>query len=526
MGTLSCDALSPEELGLLQILADPVLWARVELNWEARWYQAEILRSRARKIVVRAGRRVGKTDTLCVFALYHAFVQPNRGSGAGYRVLYVAPYESQINEFFSRVRELMTGSENLTASVVRDVKNPHEIEFANGSLIRGMSAGSRTGKGAANIRGQRADLLILDEAAYLTSADVNTLMALVLEDPGRIRVVAASTPSGGDNHFRRWCLNKELGWQEFHYPSWVNPSWSPEMEVELREELPGDAFTLEVAAEFATESTGVFLRQYVERAIEKGRELGLSYAEIRDKAGPRVLGVDWDKYSSSTNMVLLEFDRTLGLYKPILRVEIPRSRFTLDEAVRKIIHLNELYEIDYIYVDRGFGEYQVETLHRYGLENPHTGLHEKVKGVTFSDVIKVVDPFTKEPTKKKLKHWMINQLQLLFERGRIAIPPEDRAMARQLFNYRVKGHTSAGEPVYADEDEHIIDALGLAVHGLITHFSDICRVNVGRAVAVVSNVMARLDNKFAPRRRPKMGGIRGGFMPRRGFAGAPLRARF
>lgn len=298
--------LSPEELGLLRILSDPALWAKLELKWDARWYQAEILRCKARKIVIRAGRRAGKTDALCVMAIYHAYLQPNKGQKPSYRVLYVAPYESQVNEFFTRVRELISNSENVSASVVRDVRNPHEIEFANGSVIKGMSAGSRTGKGAANIRGQWADLLILDEAAYLTSQDVNTLLALQLEDPNRIRVVAASTPIGGDNHFRRWCVNKELGWQEFHYPTWVNPNWNAEMEAQLREEFPGDAYALEVAAEFTSESSSVFIRQHVEHAIQLGRDIGLKYETgSNEKAGPRVLGVDWDKRYLSLRHELL-----------------------------------------------------------------------------------------------------------------------------------------------------------------------------------------------------------------------------
>lgn len=531
MATLSTNALSQEELNLLRVLVDPVIWARLEIGWEARWYQAKILHSRARKIVIRAGRRTGKTDSLCVITLHHGYTQPNK-SEEGYRILYVAPYESQVDEFFLRLDELIERSNNLKASVIQNIKSPHRtIKFANNTIIRGMSAGSKSGKGAANIRGQKADLLILDEAAYLTAADVNTLLALQLQNPKTIKIIAASTPAGGDNHFRRWCVNKELGWQEFHYPAWVNPNWSPEMEAELREEFPGTAYDLEVAAEFATESSIVFPRHFVEAAIERGRDLDLAYGDFKEKRGPRVLGVDWDKYGSSTNMVVVEFDQTLGLYKPIERVEIPRSKFTLDEAVRKIISLNETHELDYIYVDRGYGEYQVEMLHRFGLEHPETGLHEKVIGVTFSDTIKVPDPFTKELVKKRLKHWIVNQLQLLFERSRIVLSPKDRVMARQFFNYSIRGYSGNGEPIYTDQDEHIIDAIGLAVHGFLMHFSDICKIKVDYGIAKVTNLFAKADTKSAktfggPRRRPKMATVSRGYTTRRSFSPGMRRTQF
>lgn len=232
------------------------------------------------------------------------------------------------------------------------------------------------------------------------------------------------------------------------------------------------------------------------------------------------------KYCAATNMVIVEFDVEQKLYKPILRVEIPRSKFTFDNAVNKIISLNETYDLDYIYVDRGQGEYQVETLHKYGLNHPETGLAEKVKGVTFSDKIKITDPFTKEPSKKKLKHWIVNNLQILFERGQIALPPDDRVMAKQFFNYQVVSYSSNGEPIYTDNDEHIIDAVGLAIHGLLMHFSDICKVSVGRKIAVVRNVMADQTKDFVPRRKPKMSGLGGGVSFGRYIGGPSSRRRF
>jgi len=301
-----------------------------------------------------------------------------------------------------------------------------------------------------------------------------------------------------------------MKWHHFHYPSWVNPNWSEEMELELREELPGDAYALEVEAEFSTESSTVFPRPFLDRAVENGRLIELTYSgSIQEKKGPRVMGVDWDKYGAGTSLVIIEYDIANGLYKPIWRTEIPRSRFTLDNAIQKIIEINDFYELDYIYVDRGYGEHQVETLHRYGLEHPESGLHEKVIGVTYSDSINIIDPFTRLPAKKRLKHWVINQMQVLFERGQMALPPEDRVMFRQFANYCVKGYTSNGEPVYSEKDEHILDAVGLAIHGMLKHFSDICKVNVGKKVMVVHNPVARADKRsYARKSTPQTYGRR------------------
>lgn len=43
-------------------------------------------------------------------------------------------------------------------------------------------------------------------------------------------------------------------------------------------------------------------------------------------------------------------------FKILYRVEIPRSKFTYVEAVDKIIQLNDIWDFDYIAVDRGYGK--------------------------------------------------------------------------------------------------------------------------------------------------------------------------
>ena len=56
-------------------------------------------------------------------------------------------------------------------------------------------------------------------------------------------------------------------------------------------------------------------------------------------------------------MVSLEYNKKLDLVIPFNRVEIPRHQFTFDEAVKKIIELNNLFDYDYIYLDAGAGRF-------------------------------------------------------------------------------------------------------------------------------------------------------------------------
>jgi len=155
--------LSPIEQAKLQkIMADPVLWARAFLKtnnpktkklepWSARDYQEEMLRDNNTRVVYRLGRRCGKTETMIVGGFHKAYTNKN------FRILYVTPYETQVNLIFMRMRELIADSPLLKSQVVKMKNSPYTIEFANGSTILGFTTGASSGSGAASVRGQRAD---------------------------------------------------------------------------------------------------------------------------------------------------------------------------------------------------------------------------------------------------------------------------------------------------------------------------------------------------------------------------------
>lgn len=154
-----------EAAKLKKIMSDPVLWARAFLvtndaatkrfgPWEARDYQAEMLRDRSLKKVYRCGRRTGKSETMVVEALWRAFTSTSREK---FRILCITPYENQVNLLFMRMRELIHNSPLVKNEVVRMKNSPYMIEFSNGATILGFTTGASSGSGAASVRGQRAD---------------------------------------------------------------------------------------------------------------------------------------------------------------------------------------------------------------------------------------------------------------------------------------------------------------------------------------------------------------------------------
>ena len=380
------------------ITNNPILWAKVYLDWEARDYQHAILDEgkRSKKLVLRLGRRLGKTDDMCVLILWFAYTQYNRGPNNQYDIIIATPYETQIDLIFKRLHQLIEISPVLKSLVTRDVQ--HNLNFTiNGiiSNILGLTAGANNSSGGANsTRGQRADLLILDECDYIGSNQITNILNIRNEAPERIRLICASTPSGKHEEYYRWCtgaskkyfptqddiknnrfsgyeiteteVGEGNGWTEIYAPSNVNkellkinPDTQQTYLEDIKDELSDMRYTQEVMAEFGEEEMGVYQKRFIEAAVAEGERLKFryitkwakedrkSYLSRTQGQNIRILGVDWDKYSAATNMVCMELDRfhqdhegrIVPLFKMLFRIEVPRSDFTYVNAMNKIFYI-------------------------------------------------------------------------------------------------------------------------------------------------------------------------------------------
>ena len=128
----------------------------------------------------------GKTETMIVEGLHKVCTNKN------FRILYVTPYENQVNLIFMRMREIIQDSPLIKNDVVRMKNSPYMIEFKNGSTIMGFTTGASSGQGAASIRGQRADWIFLDEIDYMAENDFSTV-AMIAGERSDIGITASST---------------------------------------------------------------------------------------------------------------------------------------------------------------------------------------------------------------------------------------------------------------------------------------------------------------------------------------------
>lgn len=277
-----------------------------------------------------------------------------------------------------------------------------------------------------------------------------------------------------------------------------NPNWCKQMEDQFHAELNDAQYEHEVLAEFGTEEMGVFNKEKLDAATQidyyaynpltdaqkrNCKEEGAwptEYTYGVDRIAPynpfRCVGIDWDAYGASSSIIVLDFDVNAKKFRVIKRIEVPRAEYSLDNAVKYVIKVNEIYQPSWIYADRGYGDYEIERLHIYGDEHPESGLKNKLKGFQFKNTLNVIDPITKQETKEPMKPFMVNQLGLSFDRDRIILSPFDETLHKQLVDYEVERISQSGQPVYTSVNEHFVDALGLAHLAFVLEFPKITQL--------------------------------------------------
>jgi hypothetical protein len=158
-------------------------------------------------------------------------------------------------------------------------------------------------------------------------------------------------------------------------------------------------------------------------------------------------------------------------------VNIDAKDFTQTKAIDEIIRLNETWNPAYIFVDKGYGQVQYETLRKWGHSHPGTGLERKVEAIDSGSSMLTLDPITKNPEKKPVKPFMVNNSVRYFEENRILLNNSDDEFTKQLRDYVVEKRSRDGRPVYSADNDHILDAFNLAMLAFTMKFTDL-----GRAV--------------------------------------------
>jgi len=473
--------LSDEEKDALIINTDPVTFASKMFNWKPRSHQEIALRCQSKKKVFRFGRRSGKSDALAIEILFHAFTRIReyfdediKEKVNGIKILVCCPFDSQVTAIFNRILELLNSNPSLKKEFKYKQSPYHQLRLDNGAIISGFTTGSN---GASAVRGQDAHVIVLDEVDYMTEKDFTTILPIA-QSHSDCLIRAASTPSGLRSKFYEWC-QEATDWKEFYFPTAVidetpfaqtKISWRS-LRNEMRREYTSDGWLQEVMAMFISNADGVFAAPLVTSAME-----GYTYGQMReakmrgDLAGFRYsLGVDWNT-SFGTWICVTGYHPQVGLQVMEI-INVPKQNFTQLQGLQKITELLSYWQPHHIYVDKGHGATQWETLKMWSSQQK-PGSYEfmvqrKVKAYDFGSKVQIKEPSSGRLIEHPAKPFLVENAVRRFEDKMIKFSFEDELLRKQLLNYIIKSRQPNGTPVFGQDNtsigDHALDAFMLSL---------------------------------------------------------------
>lgn len=202
--------------------------------------QSVILDSPAKRKVIRAGRRFGKT-IIAAMAAVHAFA-------SGRRVLYAVPTSEQIDRFWATVKQALQIP--IDDGTLYKNESRHIIELVDTEQrIR-----AKTAWNADTLRGDYADLLILDEYQGMDKDAWQLVGAPMLLDNNGDAVFIYTTRAGQKGSHARSLFkyaeaNQKTGrWATYSYSSHVNPHLSQEALDEITTDMTRVGYQMEIMA--------------------------------------------------------------------------------------------------------------------------------------------------------------------------------------------------------------------------------------------------------------------------------------
>lgn len=244
--------------------------------------QAEIMASNAKRVVVCAGRRFGKT-TLAARKSIKMLLKARR-------TLLASTSQDQADAFWDKCKEWLAPV--IEARVIEKNEQRRILTFPhNGGRIK-----VKTARDADTLRGDYADFLVLDECAYLAADAWDKVGApMLLDNDGDAWFI--STPNRRNwfhGIYQKAVSDESKRWQAWHCTSHDNPHLSKPALDEMTADLTDAAYRQEIMAEFLEGEGSVF------RNIAANLTAPMD-AKPEDHAGHHMaMGVDWGQKNDWT----------------------------------------------------------------------------------------------------------------------------------------------------------------------------------------------------------------------------------
>lgn len=276
--------------------------------------QKEVLDSTARFKVLLCGRRWGKSQVSILISILATI--------NGEHIAYVTPTYQLSKIFFQDIIKLVP---------VKLIKSANKSDLVI-TLKTGGTLSFMTGENLSSFRGRKFHKVIIDEASYipdLEDAWLNSIRPTLTDYKGEALFI--STPRGKNYFYTLYLkgLNKEDGFESFHYSTYDNP-YIDNSEIDAaKKSLPESVFQQEYLAVPNANSNSVVALSH----IEANTILSLSNK-------PSVIyGIDVAKYHDYTVITGLDEYGVMSYFERFQRDnDYTEQRIkALPASVRKII---------------------------------------------------------------------------------------------------------------------------------------------------------------------------------------------
>jgi phage FluMu gp28-like protein len=354
---------APEKAPLsITIPEDPVLFARDFFGFQAKEYQARLLRDNSKRIVVRWSRQAGKTTCIALRAIWFACMHPKT------LTLIVAPTLRQSMIMADRIQDFLASLPKDKRKVLIEKFQRTTIRFRNGSRIVALPNSPQL------LRGYTADQCIADESGFFKDDKLvfyNVLYPMLSTTDGAL--IASSTPWSKDSVFYRMCQAPEFSKHTITCEDVIKSGLTKQSFIdEMRSQLPFERFQREFMAEFVEDVDAWLTQSLIVSCIDSQ----LAPYDFQQKSlGEFYVGVDFGKEQDFSVVLLVERQGSM------LRV-VHVHRFPLHTEYASVIgYIKSLQDrwrtIRAVYGDvTGVGNYIVEDMVHSGIQG--------VTGVTFT----------------------------------------------------------------------------------------------------------------------------------------------
>ncbi len=216
-------------------------------------WQANLLRSTAKQMILLCSRQSGKSTVSSLLALHEALHQPAA------LILLLSPSLRQSQELFRKVKNAY-GALEAEAVTARE-ESALRMEFSNGSRIVALPGKEETIRGFSGV-----SLLIVDEASRVADELYQAVRPMLAVSGGRI--VLLSTPFSQRGFFHHEWTAGGADWQRVKITAYECPRILRVWLEQERRAIPDNVFRSEYLCEFTDTLDSVFSYDDIARALD------------------------------------------------------------------------------------------------------------------------------------------------------------------------------------------------------------------------------------------------------------------